>query len=475
MQKNNERIDELFSRKIGDMEVTPPENGWQRIQQELDSQKRSSFKFWMAAASIALLMGTIATIMYVNTSNHLNPADAIAVVEQGQPQQTEETTTQILSNNNNNNNTPQTLQTPTTVSENHPLKTETAAETNSSYTQPSQNQQNTAVDSKTPVYFDTPIHREQRQALNTQRLAVLVDRFATKPAVMPLEKNRPVIMASTLPVYNSEWNPFEDEEKTKTQPKNKWEISGQFAPTYSYRSITSVPSNMKRADFDEAESALLAYSGGVNVAYSVASRFSVQVGVFYTQMGQSVNGVTTGYNMYAAVSSNNTYSKNTLRTSSGTSSVTSSMKADVNENYANYFNENAVQGSLNNSVTAKSSQSTMIERLDYIEIPMLMRYKLIDKKFDFILLGGGSTNILINNNVFLDNGKETLRDGSIAGARNFNYNTTVGFGMNYQLSGSLLIGIEPVFKYFLQSYTKDNTVGSHPYSFGLFTGVYYSF
>ncbi|GHT23967.1 hypothetical protein FACS189430_08120 [Bacteroidia bacterium] len=469
MQKNNRRIDELFSRKIGDMEITPPENGWQRIQQELDSQKRSAVKFWMAAASIALLMGSVATVMYLN-SDQLNPAvNTTALVDKGLPPQDEETATTALSNNT----APAAVQTPPAVSENHPLQTAPANEP--PQIAENQNRKMTEANAKTPVYFDNPASREQRQAQNTQRLALLVDRFATKPAAMPLEKNRPVVMASTLPVYNSEWNPFEDEEKTKAQARNKWEISGQFSPTYSYRSISKVPSNMKRADFDEAESALLAYSGGVNVAYSIVKRFSVQVGVFYTQMGQSVHGVTAGYNMYAAVSSNNTYSKNTLRTSTGTSAVTSSLKADVNENYANYFNQNAVQAAHNSPVAAKSAQSSMIERLDYIEIPMLMRYKLIDKKFDLVLLGGGSTNILIGNNIFLDNGTETLKDGSIAGARNFNYNTTVGFGMNYQINNSLLIGIEPVFKYFLQSYTKDNSVGSHPYSFGVFTGVFYSF
>ncbi|MDR3094184.1 MAG: PorT family protein [Bacteroidales bacterium] len=468
MQKNNERIDELFSRKIGDMEITPPENGWQRIQQELDKQKKSAFKFWLAAASIALLMGSVATMMYLN-SNYINPVGTMSLVENDFSQQNEENS--LLSNNT----PPTTLQTPTAVSENQTLQTATANEaTHILPTPTSQNQKSAETESKAPIYFDTPTDSEQRKALNTQRLALLVNRFATKPATMPLEKNRPVIMASTLPVYNSEWNPFEEKEKTKV-PTNKWEVSGQFAPTYSYRNITSVPSNMKRTDFDDAENAILAYSGGVNVAYSVASRFSVQVGVFYTQMGQSVHGVTSGYNMYAAVSSNNTYSKNTLRTSSGTASVTSSMKADVNENYANYFNESAVQGSLNNLTTAKTAQNTLIERLDYIEIPMLMRYKLIDKRLDFVLLGGGSTNILISNNIFIDNGKETLKDGSIADARHFNYNTTIGFGVNYQLTSSLLIGIEPVFKYFLQSYTKDNTVGSHPYSLGIFTGVYYSF
>jgi hypothetical protein len=180
--------------------------------------------------------------------------------------------------------------------------------------------------------------------------------------------------------------------------------------------------------------------------------------------------------MYASISSNNAYSKNFLRTSSGNVTVSSNMKSNVNENYDNYFNEDAVQAAVSYvPLTAKAVQYSLVERFDYIEIPMLMRYKLIDRKFDLSLVGGMSTNILIGNNVFIDNGKEMIKEGSVLMARPVNYNSTVGIGMNYQLNKSLLIGIEPVFKYFLQSYTEKNTIGSHPYAFGVFTGVYYSF
>jgi hypothetical protein len=185
--------------------------------------------------------------------------------------------------------------------------------------------------------------------------------------------------------------------------------------------------------------------------------------------------------MYAAASSNNSYAKNFVRTSSGNVTVSSTLKAGSNDNYANYFSEeskptaSASASASNASPKAKSATYRMVERIDYVEVPLLLRYKLIDKKFGFSVLGGMSTNILINNNVFIDNGDELVRDGAILMARPVNYNGTVGFGMNYQMNKNLLIGIEPLFKYFMQSYTSNNTITSHPYSFGVFTGMIYLF
>ncbi|MDR0712954.1 MAG: hypothetical protein LBF89_01630, partial [Bacteroidales bacterium] len=322
----------------------------------------------------------------------------------------------------------------------------------------------------TPFYDDTWKKTEQVQLVKQKRFESMIGKLIDKPAA---HNSAPVMIAA---VPDNDWDPFGEEVKTAKKPTNSWEISGHFAPTYSYRNITSVPADMRRSDFDDAESALLAYSGGINVSYKVMKRLSVQVGLYYTQMGQTINKVTPSYNMYASISSNNAYSKNFLHTSSGNATVTSNIKADVNENYANYFNGSTTQSTVNNiSLTSKAAQYSLIERFDYIEIPMLIRYKLIDRKVDFLLLGGMSANILVDNNVFIDNGSELIKDGSILLARPVNYNSTVGLGMNYQVTSNLLIGIEPVFKYFLQSYTSKNTIDSHPYSFGLFTGMYYSF
>jgi hypothetical protein len=89
--------------------------------------------------------------------------------------------------------------------------------------------------------------------------------------------------------------------------------------------------------------------------------------------------------------------------------------------------------------------------------------------------GGMSANILINNNVFTDNGSEIVKGGTILMARPVNYSSMMGLGLGYQISRNLSVGFEPTFKYYLQSYTTSSQISSNPYAFGLYTSVFYRF
>ncbi|MDR1667069.1 MAG: hypothetical protein LBS03_05180 [Bacteroidales bacterium] len=499
MPINKEHIDELYSRVVGNMEVTPPENGWQRIERKLNRDRLYRYKYLLAAASVLLLMGTAATFVYLTRPDKdaipaiaetavSVPAHQSAALPETPAHVSPETNGTIASVSQQTNAGRKTRparekeETAETQADagSPPIPTQSAAPTAAITSATPETFPVAAISTvstgipATPFYDDALKQTKQSQLLEQQRFEFMMGKLLNKPAPLPATRNSAPPMIAAVP--DDDWDPFGEEEKTKKKPANKWEISGQFAPTYSYRNITAVPADMRRSDFDDAESALLAYSGGINVSYKVMDRLSVQMGVYYTQMGQTINKVTPSYNMYASISSNNAYSKNFLHTSSGNATVTSNVKTDVNENYANYFNGSSIQGAVNSaSLTAKSAQYSLIERFDYVEIPMLVRYKLIDRKVDFLLLGGMSANILVDNNVFIDNGSELIKDGSILLARPVNYNSTVGLGMNYQVSKNLVIGVEPIFKYFLQSYTSKNTIDSHPYSFGLYTGVYYSF
>ena len=177
--------------------------------------------------------------------------------------------------------------------------------------------------------------------------------------------------------------------------------------------------------------------------------------------------------MYSSVSSNNVYTKNFVNTSSGSVSVTSNMKSAAESNYSSYFN-----GESNNyqlASNASSASKRLVERIDYLEIPVMLRYKVVDRKLNFYLLGGMSTNVLIDNNVFADTGSDLIKEGTLLMARPINYSSTFGVGFSYRVSGNLLIDIEPSFKYFLQSYTTGSQIDSNPYAFGMYTGIVYRF
>jgi hypothetical protein len=330
-----------------------------------------------------------------------------------------------------------------------------------------------------PVSDDSMDENRQLQPMITNQPEIVPDEIARLEPETSVKKNEEPVtvavvapVAPVLPVYDD--IVFVDNTSAKSQLRNRWEIMGQFAPLYSsYRSIASVPTGVQKSDFNDAESPLRAYSGGIAVSYKLFDRLSVQTGVYYAQTGQSINNVTPVTSMYIPVSSNNSYPKNFVRTSSGSVTVASNLKSDTNSSYDTYFNAESTTAPIAN--VSHPVKYRLIERVDYFEIPLLLRYRIIDRKLNFYVLGGMSANVLIDTNVFVDNGSEIVKGGNILMARPMNYSGTFGLGLGFQMMKNLSLGLEPSFKYFLHPYTTSSQIDSNPYAFGMFTGMSYRF
>jgi hypothetical protein len=115
------------------------------------------------------------------------------------------------------------------------------------------------------------------------------------------------------------------------------------------------------------------------------------------------------------------------------------------------------------------------QSFEYIEIPLLISYKVVDRIIDFQLLGGVSTNLLVGNNVFAEFDGQSINLGKTDDIYKLNYSSVVGFGIEYGFSDQLSFSIEPTFKYYLNSFTSGTRLHVHPFSFGLFSGVSYKF
>ncbi|MDR1171357.1 MAG: PorT family protein [Bacteroidales bacterium] len=493
------------------METTPPNDGWLRIENELNHRSRMTRRFWLAAASFALVLSVAATVVYIQTNAVMDKDTTTAVLEKGLQQykqqlptinngdsatQLEEEQPIVLQGENNTPQGEAPMGTatatspasvdPTALRNEDDIVIPGTAETQSVSTIPesavavSDIREDTEIASDIPVYVDSWDEILRMQPIKANRLGMMSNKLARPKWEVSGEKTEePIVVAMpSMPVYDDIAYVDATNVSTKSQPRNRWEITGQFAPMYSYRAISSVPDGTNKSDFDDAESPLLAYSGGITVAYRIFNRLSVQTGVFYSQMGQSINSVTPVPNMYITLSSNNAYTKNFVNTSTGSVTVASNVKSDANTTYASYFNAES-QSVPANTVAATNvsspSKYRLIERIDYLEIPVMLHYKIIDRKLNFYVLGGISTNVLISNNVFVDNGSELVKGGSILMARPVNYSSTLGLGVGYQITGNLSVDFEPSFKYYLQSYTTNSQIISNPYSFGLFTGIIYRF
>ena len=509
MQVSDDYIDELFACKLGNMEVTPPEDGWFRLENELNRRSGMKQKYWLAAASFALVLSVTASVVYMQTKFFAdsNDGDIQPVVVLNEQMQTVEEPLSLISE-------PQLsviAETQPTIEEQLITTTETQPLTEEiqltiAETQPT-------IEDPLPIISDPQPTIEDSQLTTAETQLLTEKNQPTIAEIQPLAEEIQPTIAETQPLTEEPQPTSAEPQPTIEYPlpvisepqpttadylqiildlqsnsytfnnmspevglslRKRWEVSGHFAPLQSYRSISSVPAGLRKSDFDDAESPLLAYSGGITLSFSIFKRLSIQTGAFYTQMGQSINNVTPVTNMHAAVSSNNSYTKNFVRTSSGSVTVASNVKADVNSTYSHFFNSD-MQYSNISPTSSHTATYQLIERVDYLEIPLMLRYKVINRKFGLSVLSGMSANVLLDTNVFVDTGEEILKSGTILMARPVNYSSTFGLGISYQFMKNISIGMEPVFKYYLHSYTTNSQVGSNPYAFGLFTGAVYRF
>jgi len=528
MQVNDEYIDELFAVKLGNMEATPPEDGWDRIENELNRRVQLKRKIWTAAASFALVLSVTASAYYIqskNTTTEENTSDLHNNIYFNFDQVTE---VAVVENNlQQPEELPQTFYEPTITIEDKPANIDelpSVTEEQLSITDvvdhiyngineiEEPNQEIAGVPETSIDHIDEEYNIPEFIAMDVpDELPIIIepiviDLIAVEPivfdpisvdpiindpivfdliAVNPIVVD-PITVESIIiepSIISSQFlnDPYIVSSYSRNNARvtsSRWDVKGQFTPVHSYRTISNVPRGLLISDFDQAESPLLAYSGGIALSYKLFNRLSVQTGLFYSQMGQSINDVTPVSNMNATVSSNNFYNKNFVRTSTGSVAVASNLKSDVNNTYSTYFNDEPQVE--NNSAPShvnitNFSKYKLIERVDYLEIPLMLRFHIVERKLNFYILGGMSANVLLGTNVFVDNGSDLVKSGTILMARPLNYSSTVGLGLGYNIMRNISIAFEPAFKYYMKSYTTNSQIESNPYALGMSTGIVYRF
>jgi hypothetical protein len=114
------------------------------------------------------------------------------------------------------------------------------------------------------------------------------------------------------------------------------------------------------------------------------------------------------------------------------------------------------------------------QRMGFVEIPVELSYKLIDKKFGVHIIGGMSTLFLNDNEVsVVSNGMTTV----IGEANNLNkvhFSSNVGLGFKYSFWKSFEANFEPTFKYQLNTFSNSEG-GFKPYIIGLYSGLSFKF
>ena len=254
---------------------------------------------------------------------------------------------------------------------------------------------------------------------------------------------------------------------------NRWSVAALVSPTY-YTNIYSGSDNLGAREISD-EQALFSYSGGVALSYKINKRLSVQSGLYFSSFGQELSGITSfgGFKPYDYTKGDRNFE---VLTASG---IVYTNNADVF--LFDNLSDNRIRTRFTNDVfdPAKAHlefiDNSLRQNFSYLELPVFLRYKILDKTVDFNIIGGLSSNLLVNNSVYVSLDGSKYQVGKTEGLSLITFSSSLGLGMEYSFTNNLSLNLEPTFRYYLNPFSEISGLKIHPYSLGIFSGLSFRF
>ncbi len=268
----------------------------------------------------------------------------------------------------------------------------------------------------------------------------------------------------------------------QNKEKGKWSIGAQVSPAYNVSRSShtqTYASNM----ISSSASNPVDLGGGVSVQFKKGKRWSLQSGVYYSGLGQSSgNSTFSNRNLTASADFATNVGKEYFNAPVNIDASSSKMMMNSTAGVIEFSNvpSGMVLGTnledktlVSNAVVV--SDARFIQNFEYIEVPLYLRYTVLDSRFDIEMLGGFSTNLLVGNETYMESAVGRSLVGNTKDMENMNYSGTLGVGFKYGISRHLSLNVEPRVKYFLNSLNSNSSVTYKPYTIGVFTGLSYEF
>jgi hypothetical protein len=504
MEREIHHIDEYFNEGLGNLEVNPPEEVWNNITKELDRKRRVRlFTIWTGlAAGLALFIS-----LGIYVINYPKPQNIVASKTNLNTPKNSNIDKTDISNNKQSNK----IDTPRKAQIGKPQGShyqESAKNTAKQGLNANENanpdlksddhstlkDNNSVLKDDNVVIKDNNIVKLDKDPLTDQKpegmhITSTQDPFATNNSKKTNQEN-------TTPAnqFNSKQpeasklanidiiDPIVQQDKPK---RKHWSFEGQVAPQYSFRNVSTTNGNAQKGSlYNSSEDGLMAYVGGVKVNYATSKRLTIQTGVFFSVMGQSYkvddvslpnsSGMTTyAYSQKSAYWLNNSIGP-IVTHGSKQASPQSQTISSTDAVYSSIYINKASAGVLSAEQAVDGDNAKVIQQLKFIEIPVLARYLIIDGKIGCNLIGGVSTNILVNSDVILKQNGTRENIGETTNLQKLNYSSTVGIGIKYHWLKNVNLTLEPTYKYYLTSISL-NDYKVHLYSFGIYTGLTFNF
>lgn len=427
-------LDHLFKKALQDQRCAPPPQVWENIERSLGTRRRRVAAWWPASAAAMILLAMGLSVLQLQNQDMM-PEQAQWVkitptaVEPYVPADPEHTATESSAQ-------------PTRPTVSHSISL------------PAQREPLTAEPIMVANTTDTDI-KNLRLTSASQQLSLKTQ--SIRRDIIPLVSGQAVKNGEEYLAILREATEIEPEKKEKHL---KIALSGHVAPVYTTGNYNTSATNSRGYNYSSNQmSGMMNVSGGVRLAVAASSKISVQTGIFYSRLGQ--------------------HTEEQAPRSSLSSFATSASKQDYEYIVTplgnlksrtipiSYRSEEAILLSNNNN-----SRTDGVEQIfNTLEIPLTVRYRFFENKVGLSIAGGFSGNIVVDNKVYMLQGDQKEYMGSTEDIRRFNLSTDLGIGIEVPLAKNIKIMLEPGFKYYLQSLSRDSRIDFRPYTFSLATGI----
>ena len=518
--KETKKIDDLFKERLGSFEAAPSPEVWNAIEAKLKKEKedRKVIPIWWKLGGVAAALVLMVSLFGI--FNNTTPIENNTIVEEpieNSEVQNRFDTEELITNssekkgdaivsetsnseNNTTKNTPEKI--PSEIQNAEAQNAVTSVD----------NVDKASTKKSTQKKATTPLVKEGVAKSNVTKTSNITNNqkgkegavfdttndvkngVATAETQENSEKNNPLNDLTNKELGNSNANKTEDavakEELIKKEEKdlpseNKksifdaiqeneeaiakkeekssnpyWEVSPNVGPVY-YNSING-GSSISPSFADNSQNGETNFSYGVQVSYAFNDRLSVRTGLNNVNVGYTTGDVT-------IASAPTELALKSINYDKGDKTVLTVFDKGALENLPTDPTNPYSQ------ITQKSTSGNaeITQSISYFEIPLELKYAIINKRFGINMIGGFSTLFLGTNEITVSDGNFRSVLGEANNLNTTSFATNIGFGFDYKISKRFKFNIEPIFKYQLNPY--NTSVDFNPYYFGVYSGVSFKF
>lgn len=433
--EERKHIDRLFQEKFKDFEGHPHERVWESIHSQLQNKRNQRswiHSAWSRAAGVA---AAIAIFFLIGDWFSRSTSPEVATQKNEQQDQRE----------------PQIIPTPDSALAEVDEAQQPEASSDIKYTEAA------PAPAKRPrlevVYQNSSL---KTNGINPSRNLAAI--FLSQEPVRDLDQTEPQeLEIAGISIFDAMETTPKSQQEVQQLGKGKLVVTTQAAPLF-YGNMSK--GNFLSSSFNNNPSETeVTFAYGVNLSYAISDRIKVRSGI--NKVNMSYNTLDVPYRAAMDPSAMASVSFNP--------EIKARATAMAAAGPAQYMSTNAVKrsvGSLN--------QTSLNQKLGYIEIPVELQYNLLNKRIEINIIGGGSTLFLDENVVSMQRGQDHTNIGKANNLNTVSFSTNIGLGVDYRLTEKFKLNLEPMFKYQLNTFSSD-TQNYQPYFMGVYSGFSFEF